>query len=54
MARKRFTHTGKLVASSNSFRNIIGKRLDVSVRYVTGGLYNQTISQKVIGIRTDM
>lgn len=43
--------TGKFVASSDNLRNIIGKRLDVSVKYVQGGLYNRIISQETVGIR---
>ena len=43
--------TGKFVASSNHFRNIIGKRLDVTVRYVEAGFSNRIISQETIGIR---
>lgn len=45
--RKRFL-SGKLVASTDSLKNIMGKRLDVSVRFTPfGGVF----SQKVEGIR---
>lgn len=44
---------GRLVASSNPLRNIIGKRLDVIVKYNIGIFSNRVVSQEVIGIRTD-
>ena len=53
MARKRFK-TGQFVASSNTLKNIMGKRLDISVRYVTGAFGCKVISEKTIGIRTDI
>lgn len=43
--------TGKFVASSNHLRNIMGKRLDISVQYVHSGFSNRIISQETIGIR---
>jgi hypothetical protein len=36
--------TGKFVASSNHLKNIMGKRLDVSVKYVQSGFSNRIIS----------
>jgi hypothetical protein len=43
--------TGKFVASSNHLKNIMGRRLDVSVRYVQSGFSNRIISMNTIGIR---
>ncbi len=55
MARKRNkVLVGKLVASTNKLRNIMGKRLDVEVKYLTTGLPYQIISQNVIGIRASL
>lgn len=42
---------GRLVASTNNLRNIMGKRLEVEVKYRTSGLQNYIVSQNVIGIR---
>jgi hypothetical protein len=45
--RKRF-FTGHLVASTNTLKNIMGKRLEVEVKFTPfGGVF----SQKVVAIR---
>ena len=44
--RTRF-FTGNLVASTNTLKNIMGKRLNVEVRFTISG---RIISQKIVGI----
>lgn len=51
MAKRNRLLVGKLVASSNPITNIIGKRLDVEVKYSAKGLYNRIVSTTVIGVR---
>lgn len=55
MARKRNKIlVGRLVASTDKIRNIMGKRLEVEVKYVTSGLTNRIISQNVIGVKASI
>ena len=55
MARKRNkVLVGRLVASTDKIRNIMGKRLEVEVKYITSGLTHQIISQNVIGVRASL
>ena len=51
MAKRNRLSVGRLVASSNPLTNIIGKRLEVEVKYATNGLCNRILSKNVIGIR---
>lgn len=51
MAKRNRLSVGRLVASTNPLRNIIGKRLDVEIKYTTHGLYNRIVNESVIGIR---
>ena len=53
MAKRNRILVGRLVASTNKITNIIGKRLDVEVKYVVNGLSNKIISQNVIGVRAN-
>jgi len=43
--------SGKFVASTNNLKNIMGKRLDVTVKYVETGFCNRIVSQEIVGIR---
>ncbi len=54
MAKRNRILVGRLVASSNKIRNIMGKRLEVEVKYIKNGLTNRIISQNVIGVRASL
>lgn len=55
MAKKRNrVSVGRLVASTDKIRNIMGKRLEIEVRYITSGLTHKIISQSVIGVRASL
>lgn len=51
MAKRNRLKVGRLVASTNNLRNIMGKRLEVQVLYRDSGFSNKIVAQNVIGIR---
>lgn len=51
MAKRNRLSVGRLVASSNPITNIIGKRLEVEVKYSTKGLYNRIVCKNILGVR---
>lgn len=45
---------GALVASTNKLKAIKSKRLNVRIIYSNTGLFNNIISEKTVGLRTDL
>lgn len=54
MRKRNRISVGRLVASTDKLKNIMGKRLEVEVKYITSGLTNKIISQNVIGVRASL
>ena len=52
MARPRF-FKGRLVASTNTLRSIMSKRLEVEVRFKPRTPYYEVISQRVLDVRRE-
>lgn len=50
MTKKTRFFTGELVASTNTLKNIMGKRLQVQVRFTSSG---RVISKETVGIRQE-
>lgn len=53
MAKRNRISIGRLVASTDNLKNIMGKRLEVEIRYIKTGFNYKIIYQDVIGIRTN-
>lgn len=54
MGTKKRVCIGMLVASSNKLKHIKSKRLNVRVIYSNKGLFNNVLSEKITGYRTDL
>ena len=54
MGTRKRVCVGMLVASSNKLKHIKSKRLNVRVIYSNKGLFNNVLSEKIIGYRTDL
>ena len=54
MSTRKRVCIGMLVTSSNKLKHIKSKRLNVRVIYSNKGLFNNVLSEKITGYRTDL